>query len=57
MDYHVISGTIFIGFWLIEENAGKLPLKSWWYVSEYIFFWVMFFLVGIAIGAEESSDN
>ena len=53
----VISGTIFIGFWLIEENAGKLPLKSWWYVSEYIFFWVMFFLVGIAIGAEESSDN
>ncbi len=52
----VVSGGIFIGFWVIEENDDKLPLKSWWYISEYIFFWVMYFLVGIAIGAEETSE-
>ena len=50
----VLSGGLFIGFWIIEENNNKLRLKSWWYVTEYIFFWTMYFLVGLAIGAEES---
>lgn len=53
----VVAGGIFIGFWIVEENNDGIPLKSWWYVSEYIFFWTMYFLVGFALGAEEASNN
>ena len=57
----VISCLLFVGFWI--ESCDTWPtyypkdrcpkLRSGWYWAEYTFFWLMYLIVGYAIGASE----
>lgn len=57
----VVSCLLFVGFWIESCDTwptyypkDKCPkLRSGWYWAEYTFFWLMYLIVGYAIGASE----
>lgn len=57
--FMVVNCALFLGFWADSCANGDLTpqrcpkLKSYWYITEYLFFWTMYLLVGYSIAMEE----
>ena len=60
--FMVVNCVLFMGFMVESCANGDLPsdkcpvMKSYWYITEYLFFWTMYLLVGYSIAMEEEEE-
>lgn len=60
--FMVVNCLLFVGFMIDSCANGTLPadkcpvMKSYWYITEYLFFWTMYLLVGYSIAMEEEEE-